>query len=295
MSLPSYPSPTGPNANSTQPGLYPLRPLRIGEILGAAFRISWRHIMLLAPIALIFEVIGSAALVGMLAANGGLHSYATGDYLTLPPNPTPDQITAATSYLVHHLAGPLAVTVIISLISAPILAGIATPFAAVAATTPNATNSVATARLRGRLPVLLAVAVAVGLLTAGGFVLLIIPGLILWVALLPAGPVAVMERLPFADSIRRAFVVSKGFRWRLLGVSSLAALIAGGISLIGTSILGGAISSTDPVQHLLLTQGLGILIGALITPWSATVTAMLYIDIRIRREGLADALRAGVR
>ncbi len=251
--------------------------------------------MLLAPIALVFQIIGSAALVGMLAANGGLHSYATGDYLTLPPNPTPDQISAVTDNLIHHLLAPLAVMFVISLISAPILAGIATPFAAVAATTPTATNSVATARLRGRLPVLLAVAVAVGLLTAGGFVLLIIPGLILWLALLPAGPVAVMERLPFADSIKRALVVSRGFRWRLLGVTSLSALIAGGISLIGTSILGGLVSSTDPVRHLLLTQGLGVLLGALIAPWTATVTAMLYIDIRIRREGLADALRAGVR
>jgi hypothetical protein len=78
-------------------------------------------------------------------------------------------------------------------------------------------------------------------------------------------------------------------------VSSLSALIAGGVSLIATQILGSAISTTDPVPHLLLTQGLGVLLGALITPWSATVTAMLYIDIRIRREGLADALRAGVR
>jgi hypothetical protein len=272
-----------------------LRPLRIGDIFGAAFRISWRHIMLLAPIALLFELIGTVVLVGMLAANGGLHSYATGDYLTLPPNPTPDDLTAVTNFLFQHLLAPLAVTAIISLITAPILAGIATPFAAVAATTPTATNSVATARLRGRLPVLLAVAVAVGLLTAFGFVLFIIPGLILWLALLPAGPVAVMERLPFADSIKRAFLLSKGFRWRLLGVSSLSALIAGGVSLIATQILGSAISTTDPVPHLLLTQGLGVLLGALITPWSATVTAMLYIDIRIRREGLADALRAGVR
>ena len=107
MSFPPYPSPAGPNAGGPQPGLYPLRPLRIGEIFGAALRVAWRHLAVLAPIALIFELLSSVALIGLLAANGALHSYATGDYLDLPANPTPAEVSAMLSYVTHNILGAL--------------------------------------------------------------------------------------------------------------------------------------------------------------------------------------------
>lgn len=295
MSFPSYPSPTGPNAGGPQPGLYPLRPLRIGEIFGAALRVAWRHLAVLAPIALIFELLSSAALIGLLAANGALHSYATGDYLDLPANPTPAEVSTMLSYVTHNILGALAATFLISLISAPILAGFAAPFAAIGATTPAGTNEAALARLKGRVGVLLGLGVVVGVATGIGFVLLFVPGVILWLMFMPAGPVAAMERLSIVDSMKRATAVSKGFKGRLLGVSILSALIAGGITLVASSILGNVVSSSDPVRHLVLTQGLAVLIGSLIMPWSSSVTAMLYIDIRMRREGLAQALQAAAR
>jgi hypothetical protein len=284
----------GNAADGPHPGLYPLRPLRTGEILGAAFRIARRSLGVLAPIALIAELVSSAALLGVLAANGALTSYATGEQMSLPSNPTPEQISSVVDYVVHNVLGALA-TFAIALITAPILAGFATPFAALAATTRTAPNGAAMARLTGRVPVLLGLGVVVGLATAVGYLLLIIPGVILWLMLLPAGPVAAMERLSISDSIKRATVVSRGFKGRLFVVSVLSALIAGAVTTVATSVLGAAISTADPVQRLFLTQGLGVLVGALVTPWTATVTAMLYVDIRMRREGLADALRATAR
>ncbi len=295
VNFPSYPSPSGPNAGGPQPGLYPLRPLRIGEIFGASLRVAWRHLAVLAPIALIFQLTSAVALIGMLAANGSLHDYATGDYLTLPANPTPAEVSAVLDYVVHNILGALAVTLLIGLISGPILAGFATPFAAIGATTVNGTNEAALARLKGRVGVLLGLGVVVGVVTGIGYLLLIVPGVILWLMLMPAAPVAAMERLSIPDSIRRGIAVSNGFKGRLFGVSALAALISGGISFAASSILGNVISSSDPVRHLVLTQGLAVLIGSLLMPWSSTVTAMLYIDIRMRREGLAEALQAAAR
>ena len=113
---------------------------------------------------------------------------------------------------------------------------------------------------------LLGLGVVVGVATGIGFVLLFVPGVILWLMFMPAGPVAAMERLSIVDSLRRATAVSKGFRGRLLGVSILSALIAGGITLVASSILGNVVSSSDPVRHLVLTQGLAVLIGSLIMP-----------------------------
>ncbi len=131
VSFPPYPLPTGPDADGPQPGLYPLRPLGIGEIFGASLRVARRHLAVLAPVALVFELISAGALIGILAANGSLHSYATGDYLALPANATPAEVSAMAGYLVHNILGALAATFVISLITGPILAGFATPFAAI--------------------------------------------------------------------------------------------------------------------------------------------------------------------
>lgn len=295
MSIPPYPSPAGSALGPRQPGLYPLRPLTIGEILGTGLRVAWRHLVVLAPFALVVSLLGTAANIAVLAANGSLRSFATGDYAVLPQNATPDQVSALLTNLVHHILPGVAATLVISLIGAPILAGLVTPFAAMGATSTAGTNAAGMARLKGRWPVVVGTGVVAGLAISVGYTLLIVPGVIIWLMLVPAGPVAAMEGLSIGDSIRRATALSKGFKGRLLGVSLLIGLILTAISFTATSILGTAISTTDPVRHLFLVQGLGILISALLTPWSSAVTAMLYVDIRMRREGLAHALAASVR
>ena len=290
VSLPPYPTPANPSFNAPQPGLYPLRPLRIGEIFGAATKVAWRHILVLAPIGLLVGVLTTVIQFSIMNANGSLQRYASGELSTFDSQSTPAQINAQLSYLYSHLFPALGAAAAISLIFAPILAAVATPFAALGATTAAAPNSAGLARLKGRWGVIAAVGVACGLAIGVGTVLFVVPGILLWLVLLPAGPVSAMERSSIGDSIKRAAALSKGFKGRLFGIGSLTTLISGAISLGVSSILGQVVSSSDPIRHLYVTQGIGVVVGALVTSWTASVTAMIYIDMRMRREGLAEAL-----
>ncbi len=295
VSLPPYPMSAQPNFGAQQPGLYPLRPLRIGEIFAAALRVAWRHIAVLAPAGLIVLVLAAAAELAVLSASGSLENFASGSYAVISVDATPAELDSIVSYLWSNILPALAASVAVSLVGNQILAGVATPFAAIGATTTSGDNSAGLARLRPRLPVLIGIGLVAGLATALGFVLLIVPGILLWLMFMPAGPVAVMEGSSIGNSLRRALIVSRGFKGRLLGVGVLTGLISGAINLLLSSVLGRAISTTDAVQHLFLTQGISVLIGALLAAWSSAVTAMLYIDIRMRREGLAQALQANAR
>lgn len=292
MTYPSYPSPTGP---SDQPGWYPLRPLSIGEVIGAGLRIATRHLAVLAPIAFVFTVVSSAADLLVLSAKGVLRAYASGDLTRVPVGATTEQTNEFVRNYFSDVLPALGVSVVVGFIAAAVLAGVAAPFAALAATSRTGTNAAGLARLRGRWGVLLALAVVVGLAQAVGFALLVVPGIIVWLILLPAGPAAAMEGLGVRPTISRAAIVSKGFKGRLFGVSVLIGLIVGVINLALTALLTRVVGGDDPVTRLVITQLLAALVSSVLAPWSAAVTAMLYIDIRMRREGLANALLAASR
>ncbi len=292
VTYPSYPSPTGP---SDQPGWYPLRPLSTGEVIGAGLRIATRHLAVLAPIAFIFTLVGAAANLLVLAAKGVLRAYASGDLTRVPEGASAEQAAEFVRTYFSDIVPGVAVSALLGFVAAPVLAGVAAPFAALAATSRIGTNAAGLALLRGRWPVLLAVAVVAGLAQAVGFALLVVPGIIIWLILLPAGPAAAMEGLGVRPTMSRAAVVSKGFKGRLFGISLLMGLIVGAIDFALAAILNRVVGGDDPVTRLVITQILAALVSAVVAPWSAAVTAILYIDIRIRREGLANALLAASR
>jgi len=294
VSLPPYPQPFRPAADAPQPGLYPLRPLTVGEILSTGFQVTRRHLAVLAPMALVVAGLNIAVTLGVLAANGSLHDFATGDYARLPANPTSADVAAIWRPLLKVMLGTAA-GLTVSLVGSPFLAGVLTPFAAQAATSRTGDRTGPFTRLRGRWGTLLAASVVAGVLTAAGFVLFVVPGVMLLLILMPLGPVLAMEGLPVKASFRRAAAVSRGFKGRLLGVTLLAALFAAIAALVVGLLFGSAIDTGDPVRRLLLSQGLSLLVSLFTLPWVASVTAMLYIDIRMRREGLAQALQSAAR
>lgn len=294
VTYPSYPSPAGPGNRAAQPGWYPLRPLTIGEVIGAGLRVASRHLAVLAPVAFVVSVIASAANLLVLAANGSLRAFADGDLTRVPVGGGAEQTNEYLHNYFSQVLPALGLSTLLSLIFAPMLAGVAAPFAAQAATTRTGSNADGLARLRSRIPTLLVLGVVVGVATAVGYVLLIVPGVIIALILLPAGPVAAMESLGVSDSIGRASKLSKGFKGRLFGVNLLMVLIVGAIGLVITSILQRAVGGDDPVIRLIVLQLLSAVVAAVLTPWSSAVTAMLYIDLRMRREGLAKALLASI-
>lgn len=181
-------------------------------------------------------------------------------------------------------------------------------------------------QVRGRLPalagtvvlttlaLLLVVAVPVALMVmttraseAGAvlallLVLAMLP-LVLWlVARLTLAPAAVvLEQCGPARGLSRSWQLTRGkAAWRVLGITLLAGLLTAIFAaIVGTPIQwlvtpllqGSGMELTDTLATAtLIDHGIQIVTNALATPFSAGVTALLYLDQRIRREGLDVAL-----
>jgi hypothetical protein len=128
---------------------------------------------------------------------------------------------------------------------------------------------------------------------------LLVLGSLLWVRLAFAAPAMLLERLSIRRSLVRSWRLTTGSWWRVFGVLLLTQLIAAvAAGLLGVplavvgAIVGGAVGS-ESVGYL-VADGIGnvgtVLASTVTAPFTAGVTALLYIDLRIRREGLDVAL-----
>ncbi len=133
-----------------------------------------------------------------------------------------------------------------------------------------------------RLLPLIGLAILIGLVVAGGLILLIIPGIIFAVFLSMAVPAFIVERLGVTASMSRSWNLVRNYWWHTLGVIVVAGIIAGVI----TRIL-GAIGGSSFIG-VWITSAIGQIITA---PFTALVAVVLYVDLRARHEGLtADQL-----
>ncbi|QKE85602.1 hypothetical protein [Arthrobacter sp. NEB 688] len=149
-----------------------------------------------------------------------------------------------------------------------------------------------------------------GILLAIGVVLLVVLVTVAVLALLStrwayAAPAVVLERVGVMQSLRRSWGLvgspAKGPFWRVFGIRLLTGIITWVASTVITFpitlLLLGVVTATtigsgsSDGGALLVAQTLvaglaALLTGALTTPFSAGVDALLYVDGRMRREGL---------
>jgi hypothetical protein len=128
------------------------------------------------------------------------------------------------------------------------------------------------------LPVI-GLAITAAFLTAVGFGLLIVPGLVVITMLFVATPVCVVEQLdPFA-SIERSAQLTCGHRWKIFGLLLLvipAAMVGGAVDLALETADGGA-----------FLVSVGQLIWDAIWGAAAAVLAIAtYHDLRVAKEGV---------
>ncbi len=266
------------------PGLIPLRPLGISEILSAAVTLVRSHAAVLCGIAFAFALVASGASIAVLAALPDPAAYFSSEWLT--------DVSAGTSMAIPAaVLWPTVVSSLLSLTGTAILAGVATVFATEAALGARADATTFKARLGGRWWVLVLIAIVTAGLIFVGFMALIVPGIFLYLALLLAAPAAVMEKLPLGQALRRSTRLGKGLMLRMLGAVAVTTVVSSLLAPLATA----ALPVPTRVSDLLLTLGVAALISAFTTPWAASVIALLYIDARIRKENLGVTLaRAAV-
>ncbi|WP_150239118.1 glycerophosphoryl diester phosphodiesterase membrane domain-containing protein [Nocardiopsis quinghaiensis] len=132
------------------------------------------------------------------------------------------------------------------------------------------------------------------------------PSTWIWIRLYYAMPLVVLERLGPGRAMARSWRLSQDQWWRTLGywlLTGLLVLVVGMILNMPFGIATGVFGFVDPtatwsvVASGALTYVGTVLVYAITQPFSAGVNTLLYVDLRMRREGLDlrlhDAAQAG--
>ncbi len=151
---------------------------------------------------------------------------------------------------------------------------------------------------RQRLASLLWLSLISAALLFVGFLLFIVPGIWLLVALSTAVPALMFERINPLRALARSQELVRGRWWATFGVLLIALLLVIGVEIL-LAIIFGSIESGSKVGSvalLIALDGISGAISALISyPFLAIVCAVIYIDLRRRKEGLdADRLARGI-
>ena len=253
-----------------KPGVIPLRPLGVGEILDGAFasiRRNPKAILGLAAVVMTISAVISAVITRSLLNLGSINLPSQGQQLT------PAQATHLIGRFVAVALPAFGVTVLLTYIVQAILAGLLAPIIARGVSGQQISAADAWRATRPRLPSLLLAALLVLLaglgpllivgLIAGAaalagapapvYAVIVLLGLValvltIWFSTMLSlvTPVVVLENASPGQALARSWrLVNRSF-WRVFGITLLAGLIvaiAGGILQLPFTILGAAAGS----------------------------------------------------
>jgi hypothetical protein len=134
-----------------------------------------------------------------------------------------------------------------------------------------------------------------------GFLVLIVPVVYAWTTLSLAPAAVVLERQGARAALRRSRKLVHGSWWRVFWISLLAWVIAGVVGFILSvpflaagggfdQLLAGRADNLSFFELFMSAMG-GFVGGTLARPFQSGVSALLYIDRRMRAEGLDLALQ----
>jgi hypothetical protein len=140
---------------------------------------------------------------------------------------------------------------------------------------------------RHRLLSLLWVGIITTVMVAVGLILIIIPGIYLFVAVAFAIPVLMLEGLRGMGAISRSMSLVSGRWWPTFG-RLLVGLILYIVGVVLVGVIGAAIThGVSSVSLYLIINGIvAIVISVFFAPFIAALINVTYIDLRVRKEGV---------
>ncbi|MGI5469064.1 DUF7544 domain-containing protein [Streptomyces sp. CA-132043] len=309
-----------PPPPAAKPGVIPLRPLGINEILDGAvatMRAHWRTMM---GISLVVAVITQAAAT---VVSGVWFQRADSLALGTDPNADLDKV-------MREAGGQLAasgITWFIAMLGTVIVTALITMVVSRAVLGRPVSIGEAWRDSRRQLPRLFGLLILLPLLILAIMTVCLVPGIViaaagaepaglglallgglaalvlgvwLWIRYCLAAPALMLEKQGVITSMRRSAKLVRGAWWRVLGIQLLTVLIVVIVEFIvqiPATVIGmllGGDSAADWMNGtagtgwtFLIVVGIGAVISSTVTfPISAGVTALLYMDQRIRREAL---------
>ncbi|MDP9888204.1 hypothetical protein [Pseudarthrobacter enclensis] len=307
-----------------KPGIIPLRPLLFGEVLDGSFQAIRRNAKAILGAGLLAQALSAilaAVLTGFIAtSSGSVESWAATAGRTGAGSP------GIGSLGIGLMVGLALLSILSVFISAVLQGAMVVPVARSVLNRPTGFRrmlSLARPRigaLIGLAALLVAAAMAAVMLfflvivlvfsnVRGVATLLVVPlmlafsAMFLWVAIkMVVAPAAVViEELGAFAAVRRSWELTRGNWWRIFGISLVVAILVGVITqvvLIPASILPAILSGVvSPhggsgrdagmaVAMGIITAVIGALLGAVGYAFQTSVMALLYMDLRMRKDGL---------
>jgi hypothetical protein len=274
-----------------------LRPLGIGEILDVGIKIYFRNALTL------FKIVVFIVLPAEILANVIEISALPSDTTLNSGSPFGGQIT--TGGTISRQDG---ITLFVGYVVAILINFVAARFAQA-----GCFRAVADAYLGEevswrsslrfalhRLPAVVGVAVLSGILVGLGTLLCVIPGIYLYVAFAVAVPVLLVEGAGPSRALGRSRELVRGRWWGTCGVAVVGYLLVSVVTLALTGLVVG-VAFANPARNTVTGFVLNTLAGTIgsmvATPAAAAFITVLYIDLRVRKEGfdlLLLARRLGV-
>lgn len=297
-------------AGRGQPGVIPLRPLAAAEIMQGSLATIRKQPGLLLGVA--FVVVGITELISVVV---------TWNLTAEVPSFDPADSTLTEQELrelLVPLATQLGISLVIGLVAEAFLSGLS--IAVIGRTVLGRSLSVGQAwrELRSRLLPLLGLTIVYTVLVAAGpaiaMLLTMVSGgagalvwfvagtavaLWLYVRFSLATPALVLEPASIGQSLRRSAVLVRGAWGRtfgiLLGALAAAFLLSMLIQLPFETMAGEDSGESSGLGTTMIVTIGAIVAGMISRPFTAGVTALIYIDRRIRVENMQEALERAAR
>ncbi|WP_371481212.1 hypothetical protein [Kitasatospora sp. NBC_00315] len=303
------PQPWGAAPLSPKPGIIPLRPLGVGEILDGAVSTVRRHWRTALGISL-----GLAVVQQVVSTAVQWWSY---DH----PSDVVTAVAAVAELPVGVLVGVLATALLTMLVSRAILGRSVTLGEVWKDARPRLLQLLGLTLLNALIVlgiILLGAAPVIGYLLAAdpdpGIALLlgvvaflgfVVAGWV-WIQLSLSAPALMLEKQGIRTSLSRSRRLVRGSWWRIFGITLLSTVMVGffsGIiampfSIAAVAVAGDSIDQSGqstgipgfgavfpPAALLVMALG-GLIAGTITIPVTAAVNVLLYVDQRIRREAL---------
>jgi len=311
-----------------KPGAVPLRPLGVGEMLDGALSIIRRYPRITIGLAAVVVTVQQAISVIAQVSTGSLSgSFLPGANIATMSNPMDSLVglgLSGVNLLVSTILGAILTGMLMVVVGESVVGRTVDLAEVWRRVRPRFWALLGGSLLAGLLPwvgVILAIAAGLilglavnglaGALLGGllGLGLLVFPGAYLWGMLALTTPAITLEKLGPLQGLRRSWRLVRPDFWRVWGTRALSSVIGSfltaiiaapfvvaGTIVLATSTAGGSEPSGGrQIVFLVLTAIGGIVAGSVVQPYLSGVIGLLYVDRRMRGEGLDIALQETAR
>lgn len=137
----------------------------------------------------------------------------------------------------------------------------------------------------GRFLPLVGAGIVVSIGTALGYILLIVPGVILSIIWVLTAPVIVGEKRNVFSSMQRSRDLTRNHRWAIFFLIIVYLIVVGIISAV-SNFVGAAVGAAGATEHFYLLAILDAVVAVVLGVLSSAGVSALYFELRSSKEGM---------